>query len=375
MSGHAVQGRGSTAPDRPQPATTPQPEFCRPAADGTSEEVVPADPAADATRDAMSGGAPGHDADIPSPPLMMTGPARSGPHADDGTEAAVPPTMTAAGQDTHATVATAKAASDPTGTPGTAGEPGRLTEELDKPTADASRPASAGNVVTAGQSAPSDPGPADDGARPTRRSPPRLLATAMASAARRLRHHPVITSLVVLVAVIIGGVYIFWQVSQSQYYVAANSNGQVLIYRGINYNILGINWFSQYQPTGLQLVEVPSNYLQTVKTADSSGSLAQVRQTVINIDTAVNACRAQYAMQELWVSKENAYHAYQAKVAEAKKKHPGGGTANLGPQPPNPGPSPLAAGQRPSGTGGLCPPPEAFGIPASVLTPAPSGSS
>ena len=34
MSGHAVQGRGSTAPDRPQPATTPQPEFCRPAADG-----------------------------------------------------------------------------------------------------------------------------------------------------------------------------------------------------------------------------------------------------------------------------------------------------------------------------------------------------
>ena len=111
-------------------------------------------------------------------------------------------------------------------------------------------PASAGNVVTAGQSAPSDPGPADDGARPTRRSPPRLLATAMASAARRLRHHPVITSLVVLVAVIIGGVYIFWQVSQSQYYVAANSDGQVLIYRGIDYNILGINWFASTSRPG-----------------------------------------------------------------------------------------------------------------------------
>ena len=80
-------------------------------------------------------------------------------------------------------------------------------------------------------------------------------------------------------------------------------------------------------------------------------------------------------MQELWVSKENAYRAYQAKVAAAKRKHPTGGTANLGPQPPNPGPSPLAAGERPSGTGGTCPPPEAFGIPASALTPAPSGSS
>jgi hypothetical protein len=117
-----------------------------------------------------------------------------------------------------------------------------------------------------------------------------------------------------------------------------------------------------------------------VKTADSSGSLAQVRQTVANIDTAVTECRTQYAKQELWVSKENAYRAYQAKVAAAKvaaakQKHPAGSTANLGPQPPNPGPSPLVPGQRPSGTGGMCPPSEAFGIPASTLTPAPSGSS
>ena len=190
------------------------------------------------------------------------------------------------------------------------------------------------------------------------------------------RRWPIVTTaLVVLVAVVIGGGYIFYRVSQSQYYVAANSSGQVLIYRGINYNILGINWFSPYQQTGLQLAEVPSNYLQTVKTADSSGSLTQVHQTVTNIDTAVTQCRTQYAMQELWVSKENAYRAYQAKVAAAKRKHPTGGTANLGPPPPNPGPSPLAAGQRPSGTGGMCPPPEAFDIPASTLTPAPSGPS
>ena len=186
------------------------------------------------------------------------------------------------------------------------------------------------------------------------------------------RRWPIVTTvLVALVAVVIGGGYIFWRVSQSQYYVAANSSGQVLIYRGINDNILGINWFSPYQQTGLQLAQVPSNYQQTVKTADSSGSLAQAHQTVANIATAVTECRAQYAMQELWVAKENAYRAYQAKVAAAaKQKHPTG-TANLGPQPPNPGPSPLAAGQRPSGTGGTCPPSEAFDIPASVLTPAP----
>jgi Caspase domain len=140
-------------------------------------------------------------------------------------------------------------------------------------------------------------------------------------------------------------------------------------------NILGINWFSPYDQTGLQLAEVPSNYLQAVKTAGSSGSLAPVRHTVANIDAAVNACRAGYVLQELWVSKENAYQAYQAKVAVAKQKHPGGSTANLGPQPPNPGPRPLAAGQRPSGTGGLCPPPEAFGIPAHAIVPAATGHS
>jgi PPM family protein phosphatase len=207
-----------------------------------------------------------------------------------------------------------------------------------------------------------------------RRSRGRSAGNAPVNAHRR-RWPIVTTALVVLVAVVVGGGYIFWRMSQNQYYVAANSDGQVLIYRGINYNILGINWFSPYQQTGLQLDQVPSNYLQTVKTAESSGSLAQVHQTVANIDMAVTECRAQYAKQELWVSKEIAYRAYQAKVAAAKQKHPTGSTASLGPQPPNPGPSPLAAGQQPSGTGGTCPPSEVFGIPASALTPAPSGSS
>jgi hypothetical protein len=176
--------------------------------------------------------------------------------------------------------------------------------------------------------------------------------------------------LVVLVAVVIGGGYIFYRVSQSQYYVAANSSGQVIIYRGVNYNILGIDWFSPYQQTGLQLDQVPSDYQQTVKTADSSGSVAQVHQTLSNIDTAVTQCRVQYTTQELWVSRENAYRAYQARLAAAERNHPGAGAVGVGPQPPNPGPSQLAPGQRPSGTGGTCPPPEAFGIPASTLAPA-----
>jgi len=180
------------------------------------------------------------------------------------------------------------------------------------------------------------------------------------------------TALVVLVAVIIGGGYIFWRVSQSQYYVKADGSGQVVIYRGINDRILGFSWSSPYQVTGIQLDQVPQNYQQTVATAGSTGSQSQVSQTVTNIRTAVEACRAAYTAQQDWVTKDKAYNAYRARVATAKGKHP---TANPGPVVPNPGPQPLAAGQRPTGTGGLCPPSTAFNIPASVLTPAAPGSS
>ena len=65
------------------------------------------------------------------------------------------------------------------------------------------------------------------------------------------------TALVVLVAIVIGGGYIALQVTQSQYYVTADSNGQVVIYRGINQHILGFSWSSPYQQTGIQLAQVP----------------------------------------------------------------------------------------------------------------------
>jgi PPM family protein phosphatase len=190
------------------------------------------------------------------------------------------------------------------------------------------------------------------------------------------RRWPIVTTaLAVLLAVIIGGGYIFWRVSQGQYYVATNGNGEVVIYRGINYHVLGISLSSPYKPTGIQLAQVPSDYQQAVQTAESSGSLAQVSQTVTNIGAAVNECRDQYTTLENWVTKDNAYQAYQAKVAAAKRKHPAGSTASLGPAPPNPGPQPFGAGQRPTGAGGICPPSQAYGIPASALTPASSGSS
>jgi serine/threonine protein kinase len=196
---------------------------------------------------------------------------------------------------------------------------------------------------------------------------------------RGLRWWPIVTtSLLVLVAVIIGGGYIFWRMSQSQYYVKADSSGQVVIYRGINDHILGFSWSSPYQRTGIQLDQVPQNYQQTVTTAGSTGSHSQVTQTVTNIRAAVDACRIAYLNQQNWVTRDNEYNAYRARVAAANKakQHPTSGAAtNPGPAVANPGPPPLGAGQRPTGTGGLCPPAAAFNVPASALTPAAPGSS
>ena len=202
-------------------------------------------------------------------------------------------------------------------------------------------------------------------ARHGHRARPRQARGATEPAGRR-RWPIVTTALLVLVAVIVGGGYIAWRWSQNQYYVAADSKGQVVIYRGINQRIAGISLSSPYQLTAIPLAQVPSNYQQTVRTAYASGSLSQVQAVVANVRNAVNACRDQYQALQSWVSADNAYTRYQAEVAQAKRKRPPASIASLGPPPPKPGP-------QPSDAAAMCPPSQEFGIPAGALAPAGPG--
>jgi serine/threonine protein phosphatase PrpC len=191
----------------------------------------------------------------------------------------------------------------------------------------------------------------------------------------RSRRWPIVsTALVVLVAVIVGGGYIFWRVSQNQYYVAANSSGQVVIYRGINYSVLGFPLYRPYKQTGIQLARIPETYRQMVMNPDNTGSLDQAQTMEATISGAVSECKGAYLAQMTWAQNETKYSAYQAKVAAARAKNPRASIANLGPAVPDPGPRPLAEGQRPSSTGGACPPSGVYGISAGALNPAPSGS-
>jgi protein phosphatase len=175
------------------------------------------------------------------------------------------------------------------------------------------------------------------------------------------RRWPIVTtSLVVLLAVVIGGGYVAWRWSQDQYYVGADGKDQVVIYRGVNQHIAGISLSRPYQQTGIKLTQVPPSYQQTVRATDTASNLRSAQAIVANIRSAVSTCQQEYATLQQWVVKDNAY---QAAVALARKQHKSAkeikGIQGPGPQPPKPS---------------MCQPSTAFGIASSALVPAAGAS-
>jgi PPM family protein phosphatase len=170
----------------------------------------------------------------------------------------------------------------------------------------------------------------------------------------RRRRWPIMTAaLAVLVAVVAVCGYEVVQWTQRQYYLG-DSNGQVVIYRGISdpTTFLWLNLSHVYSQTGIPLREVPTNYQQTVTTAYATGSLSHVRQALGTISHAVQACQSQYQAQQFWVAAEDKYRAEVAKANAAHK--PTTGFRNPGPEP---------------SVGPMCQPAVAFGIAPSTLSP------
>jgi protein phosphatase len=181
---------------------------------------------------------------------------------------------------------------------------------------------------------------------------------------RRVRRRwPIVTtSLVVLLAVVIGGGYAAWRWSQNQYYVGADSKGQdVLIYRGVNQHVVGISLSHRFRATGIKLSQVPPSYQQTVKATDAASNLSGAQAIVANIRSAVTKCQQGYAALQQWVAEDNVY---QAKVTLAKKQHKS--VKDIRAIQGQPGPRPPA----PS----MCQPSTAFGIAANALVPSPGAS-
>ncbi|MGH3193612.1 MAG: PP2C family protein-serine/threonine phosphatase, partial [Streptosporangiaceae bacterium] len=170
---------------------------------------------------------------------------------------------------------------------------------------------------------------------------------------RRRRWPIVTTALVVLLAAIAGSIYGFLRYAQSQYYVGANGQGQVVIYRGIKEVIAGYSLSHQYKTTGIALNQVPANYQGTVKATDPASSLTAAEQIVSNIRNAVTLCHQQYNALAAWASAENTYRERLA-LADTNRQS----TKKI--------PSP---GQQPPPQGAMCASSKAFSIQPAGLAP------
>ncbi|HEX6520987.1 MAG TPA: PP2C family serine/threonine-protein phosphatase [Streptosporangiaceae bacterium] len=146
------------------------------------------------------------------------------------------------------------------------------------------------------------------------------------------RRWPIVTtSLVVLVAVIVGGGYIAWRYTQDQYFVATDSSDEVAIYQGINQSVLGISLSHPHTKTGIMLNQVPTQFRQQLANTPSASSLSGAQQIVDNIRNQVNACSKWYQDLKYWNTLQNDY---AKAVSEATTHHQP--TKNIAKPPPEP---------------------------------------
>jgi len=197
-------------------------------------------------------------------------------------------------------------------------------------------------------------------ARRSHRAQPRR-----ASRSGRRRWPIVTTSLVVLLAVVVGGGYIAWRWSQDQYYVGADSKGEVVIYRGVNQHIAGISLSRPYDQTGIKLAQVPPSFQQTVRNTDPASSLSSAHAIVTTIRSAIAKCQQGYAALQQWVAKDDTYQLAVTRVRNQPHKSAKDIAKEIKAI-PGPGPKP----PRPT----MCQPPGAFSIAENALTPAAGAS-
>ena len=118
---------------------------------------------------------------------------------------------------------------------------------------------------------------------------------------------------------------------------------QVIIYRGVNQQVLGMSLSSVYQKTGIPLSHVPASDLPQVRSTIPASSLADAQKTVNNIRQTWT-CQQYEAAYNTWL-------AHKPKpVKTTKKEH--GKTVTVTTTPPYQ-PAPTAPkGCTPQGTTG-----------------------
>jgi serine/threonine protein phosphatase PrpC len=169
------------------------------------------------------------------------------------------------------------------------------------------------------------------------------------------RRFPIVKSLVaLLLLLVVGAGYLGWRYTQSQYYVGADA-GQVVIYRGVNQKVAGLNLSHIYHRTGIPMAKLPLTDQSLITATITASSLARAQHIVGNIHNDYQTCQTAIASLDAYQAKITAYHAAQA----AYKKQYGtsgpvrrkGKVIHTPPAPPA-GPQPTVPSDCPtSGTG------------------------
>lgn len=145
-----------------------------------------------------------------------------------------------------------------------------------------------------------------------------------------------------LLIVIVGGGYAAWRYTQTQYYVGTDGQ-QVIIYRGVNQQVLGMSLSGVYQKTDIPLSHVTASDLPQVRSTIPGSSLADAQKTVNNIRQAWT-CQQYEAAYNTWLVHK------PKPVKTAKKEH--GKTVTVTTTPPyKPAPA-VPRGCTPQGTTG-----------------------
>jgi PPM family protein phosphatase len=179
------------------------------------------------------------------------------------------------------------------------------------------------------------------------------------------RRWPVVTgALVLLVLLIAGGGYGFWQYNQGQYYIGVTPDGHVAIFRGTNENLAGISLSTLLGASTLKANMLTSNDQATLAQTISESSSGDAEQRIYQLQVAAKNCQTTYQQLATWQTQYMSYQNYlraRYLAAKAKAKLPAV-VAN-----PEAMPSPLP-------TATECAPSTAFGIATAALPTAQEGA-
>ena len=101
----------------------------------------------------------------------------------------------------------------------------------------------------------------------------------------RRRSRPVLTTIIIVLAVFIAGAFAFkYWIVDSSYYVAATEDGHVAIYQGLPDEVLGMTFQEQLEVSDVMVDDLPTFLMEDVDAAIEVGSLSEARETLANLE-------------------------------------------------------------------------------------------